>query len=46
MFRSRPLVLVELEPFYAGMSPDELTDYRTQKNTESIDGFPTDIFDG
>jgi len=34
----------ELEPFYAEMSSDELDDYWTRKNTESIDGFPTHIF--
>ena len=34
----------ELEPFYAEMSDDELTDYWTRKNTESIDGFATHIF--
>ncbi len=34
----------ELEPFYAAMSEDELTDYWSRKNTESIDGYPTHIF--
>ncbi|MEM9464603.1 MAG: pyridoxamine 5'-phosphate oxidase family protein [Actinomycetota bacterium] len=34
----------ELEPFYAAMSDDELTDYWRRKNTESIDGLPTGIF--
>jgi hypothetical protein len=34
----------ELEPFYAAMTPDELNDYWTRKNTASIDGHPTHIF--
>ncbi len=34
----------ELEPFYAAMTDDELHDYWSRKNTESIDGFPTRIF--
>lgn len=34
----------ELEPFYAAMSHEELHDYWTRKNTASIDGFPTKIF--
>ncbi len=34
----------ELEPFYAAMSDDELTDYWSRKNTTSIDGFETGIF--
>ncbi len=34
----------EMEPFYAAMSPDELTDYWTRKSVTSIDGFPTRIF--
>lgn len=34
----------ELEPYYAAMSEDELNDYWTRKNTESIDGLPTRIF--
>lgn len=35
----------ELEPFYAEMSDDELTDYWGRKNTESLDGLPTGIFE-
>lgn len=34
----------ELEPFYAAMSDDEMTDYWRRKNTRSIDGFATHIF--
>ncbi len=34
----------ELEPFYAAMTDDELSDYWRRKNTASIDGFPTGIF--
>ena len=34
----------ELEPYYAAMSEDELNDYWSRKNTESLDGFPTKIF--
>lgn len=34
----------QLEPHYAAMTDDELTDYWARKNTESIDGFPTHIF--
>jgi hypothetical protein len=34
----------ELEPFYAAMSDEELQDYWSRKNTESIDGLPTNIF--
>lgn len=34
----------ELEPFYAAMSDDELHDYWSRKNVDSIDGFPTHIF--
>lgn len=34
----------ELEPYYAKMSPEELRDYWTRKNVESIDGYPTGIF--
>lgn len=33
-----------LEPFYAEMSSDDLHDYWSRKNTESIDGLPTRIF--
>ena len=36
----------ELEPFYAEMSDDELTDYWGRKNTLSLDGLPTGIFEG
>lgn len=36
----------ELEPFYAAMSPDEMHDYWERKNTSSIDGLPTHIFEG
>ena len=35
----------ELEPFYSAMSDNELHDYWERKNTASIDGFPTHIFD-
>ena len=35
---------VEMEPFYAAMSPAELHHYWQRKNTTSIDGFPTEIF--
>lgn len=35
----------ELEPFYAEMSDDELTDYWGRKNTSSLDGLPTGIFE-
>ena len=34
----------ELEPFYAAMSKEELHDYWTRKNVDSIDGYPTHIF--
>ncbi len=34
----------ELEPFYAAMSPAELTDYWTRENVKSIDGLPTHLF--
>jgi hypothetical protein len=34
----------ELEPFYAAMTPAELQDYWSRKNTTSIDGYPTEIF--
>ena len=34
----------ELEPYYAAMSPDELNDFWTRKNVESINGLPTHIF--
>jgi hypothetical protein len=34
----------ELEPFYAAISPEELHNYWTRKNTVSIDGLPTNIF--
>ena len=33
-----------LEPFYAAMSEEELTDYWSRKNVTSIDGYPTKIF--
>ncbi len=35
----------ELEPFYAEMTDDQLHDYWAKKNTTSIDGYPTHIFD-
>jgi hypothetical protein len=35
----------ELEPFYAAMTPTELTDYWSRKNATSIDGYPTNIAD-
>ena len=35
----------ELEPFYADMSEAELHAYWQKKNTTSIDGYPTRIFD-
>lgn len=34
----------ELEPWYAAMSAEELTDYWARKNVTSIDGYPTHIF--
>lgn len=34
----------EMEPFYRVMSSEELTDFWTRKNVESIDGYPTHIF--
>ena len=34
----------ELEPHYAAMSDEELTDYWRRKNVTSIDGLPTHIF--
>ena len=34
----------ELEPFYAEMSDEQLTDYWSRKNTTSLDGLPTRIF--
>ena len=34
----------ELEPFYSAMTDDELRDYWSRKNTQSIDGYPTHIF--
>jgi hypothetical protein len=34
----------ELEPFYAAMSDEEMHDYWTRKNVDSIDGYPTHIF--
>ena len=34
----------ELEPFYAAMSDEELHDYWSRKNVNSIDGYPTHIF--
>lgn len=36
----------ELEPFYAAKTDEELHAYWSRKNTESIDGLPTAIFDG
>ncbi len=39
-----PRADVEMEPFYAAMSDDELHDYWSRKNATSIDGFPTRIF--
>lgn len=36
----------ELEPFYAAMSGEELTDYWSRKNVASIDGYPTKILEG
>ncbi len=35
----------ELEPFYAAMTEQQLHDYWERKNTTSIDGYPTGIFD-
>ncbi len=35
----------EMEPFYAAMTSEEMHDYWSRKNVESIDGFPTRIFD-
>ena len=35
----------DLEPFYAAMSEAELLDYWASKNTTSIDGYPTEIFE-
>lgn len=39
-----PRADVEMEPFYAAMSDEELHDYWNRKNVSSIDGFPTRIF--
>lgn len=36
--------LTELEPFYAKMEPERLQGFWERKNSESIDGFPTNIF--
>ncbi len=36
---------VELEPFYAEMGEDGVRDYWRRKNTETIDGKPTGIFE-
>jgi hypothetical protein len=35
----------ELVPFYAEMGPDGVKDYWRRKNTQTIDGKPTGIFD-
>ncbi len=35
----------ELLPFYADMGPDGVTDYWRRKNTETIDGYPTGLFE-
>lgn len=36
----------ELLPFYDEMGPNGVTDYWRRKNTETIDGYPTGLFDG
>ncbi len=35
----------ELTPFYADMGPDGVKDYWRRKNVETIDGFPTGLFE-
>ena len=35
----------ELEPFYAAMTEQQLRDYWSRKNINSIDGLPTGIFE-
>ena len=42
---TRERVADDLDPFYAEMGPDGLKRYWSRKNTETIDGRPTGIFD-
>lgn len=35
----------EMVPFYENMGPDGVQDYWRRKNTKTIDGQPTGIFD-
>ena len=38
-------VHTELLPFYADMGPEGVRDYWHRKNTETIDGYPTGLFE-
>ena len=35
----------ELEPYYNGLGPEGVRDFWRRKNTETVDGRPTGIFE-
>jgi hypothetical protein len=45
MTLERERVADELLPYYAEMGPDGVADYWRRKNSETIDGYPTGLFE-